>query len=51
MSTTPDFKTIVRRLWEDAHIDICDHCPNFGCSNCIVNDWKNEEEWEQCPET
>lgn len=40
----PDFKTMVRRLWEDAGIDICDHCPNFGCSDCIVNDWKNEEE-------
>ena len=40
----PDFKAIVRNLWKDEHVDICLHCPSFGCSDCIVNAWKEEDE-------
>lgn len=41
----PDFKAIVKSLWEEDHIDLCDHCRDFhDCSACIVNTWKAEDE-------
>lgn len=40
----PDFKAMVQNLWKEEHIDICDHCRGYNCSNCIVNQWKEEQE-------
>lgn len=41
----PDFKTMVQNLWKDDRVDICDHCRgNYHCTNCIVNEWKEEQE-------
>ena len=37
----PDFKAIVRDAIKDGY-DFCDYCQSINCTNCIVNEWKEE---------
>lgn len=39
----PDFREIFRSAYGQGDVDFfCDHCKSPSCSNCIVNDWREE---------
>jgi len=41
----PDFKHLIQSLIRHDGVDICDNCYNFyKCSDCVINDWKEEME-------
>lgn len=37
----PDLEAMIRTAAKDG-VDICTYCPDFGCRDCIVNDWKGD---------
>lgn len=39
----PDFKAIILAAEKDG-TDVCDYCQSCNCSDCIVKEWKEEEE-------
>lgn len=39
----PDLAAITKALYKDG-IDICEYCRTFNCRDCIVDEWKEEEE-------
>ena len=39
----PDFKALILAAQKDG-TDICDYCQGVNCRDCIVNEWKVEEE-------
>lgn len=39
----PDFKAIILAARKDG-TDICEYCQDFNCRDCIVQEWKEEEE-------
>lgn len=41
----PDLGAIVRAAKADG-FDVCDYCQEYGCRDCIVNDWKEGGEDE-----
>lgn len=41
----PDLAGIIRAAYKSG-VDICDHCQDFRCNTCVVNDWKEDPDDE-----
>lgn len=39
----PNFKQIICSAIHNG-VDICDYCSDMNCSNCVVSEWKQEEQ-------
>jgi len=37
----PDLASLIRKAAKDG-LDICEYCPGYGCQECIVDEWKED---------
>lgn len=40
----PNLREIIHDAYNDGGVDICEYCGSTNCSNCIIDEWKNETE-------
>lgn len=39
----PDLAAIIRAMHKDG-VDVCEYCRTYNCRDCIVDQWKEEED-------